>query len=173
MQKERTTTKFTANDNTFHCRIDGPEGAPRIISGNSPATGPSMRDGQVAVFGLGVGPAGRDWAGFEKPGHIQSQSLRGLLEGNSGPRDVAYSEWNQQPSRTGVELNLRTVRSKTSKLTLETISGDGELYDLSDDPDEMTNRFNDPGKASLQKELEDMIRARPGPPMENLPEHEM
>ena len=59
MQKERTTTKFTANDNTFHCRIDGPEGAPRLISGNSLATDPGMRDGQVAVFGLGTGPAGR------------------------------------------------------------------------------------------------------------------
>ena len=113
-----------------------------------------------------------DWAGIEKPDNIQSQSLRGLLEGKNETRDVAYSEWNQQPSRTGVELNLRTVRTKTAKLTLEMISGAGELYDLADDPDEMTNRFNDPGKSALQNELTEMIHARPGPLVEELPEHE-
>ena len=113
-----------------------------------------------------------DWADIEKPANIQSQSLRPLLEGGQETRDVAYSEWNQQPSRTGVELNLRTVRAKTAKLTLELISGEGEMYDLAEDPDEMVNQFNDPGKASLQKELSDMIQARPGDFLEDLPEHE-
>ena len=57
-----------------------------------------------------------EWAGVEKPEGIQS-ALAGILSGNDDTRDVAYSEWNQQPSRTGVELNLRTVRTKTAKLT--------------------------------------------------------
>ena len=95
-----------------------------------------------------------------------------MLEGGPETRDVAYCEWNQQPSRTGVELNLRTVRTKTAKLTLELISGAGELYDLSDDPDEMINRFDDPGKKALQSELKDMISERPGPVVEQLPAHE-
>jgi len=104
--------------------------------------------------------------------HIQSQSLRDLIEGKSETRDVAYSECIKQPSRTGIELHLRAVRTKTAKLTLELISGTGELYDLADDPDEMTNRFNDPGKSALQNELTEMIHARPGPLVEELPQHE-
>ena len=35
------------------------------------------------------------------------------------------------------------------------------------------NGIHDPDKKLLQKELEDMIRARPGPVMEDLPKHEM
>jgi arylsulfatase A-like enzyme len=112
-----------------------------------------------------------DWAGIDSPADIQSTSIRDLIEGENGSRDVAYSEWNQQPSRTGVELNLRTVRTKTAKLTLELISRAGEMYDLADDPDEMINRFDDPGKKILQKELTDMIKARPGSIMDVMPEH--
>ena len=59
-------------------------------------------------------------------------------------------------------LALRTVRTATAKLTLEQNSGAGELYDLAVDPHEMDNRFDDPGAARLRRELEDMIRARPG-----------
>ena len=58
-------------------------------------------------------------------------------------------------SRCGVDLWLRTVRTKRHKLTLETNSGAGELYDLANDPQEMDNRFGDaapphqPGSARL------------------------
>jgi hypothetical protein len=34
----------------------------------------------------------------------------------------------------------------------------------------MDNRFNDPGVARVQKELYDMMRARPGKVREDLPE---
>ena len=37
------------------------------------------------------------------------------------------------------------------------------MYDLSEDPDEMRNLFDDPAGRAMRKELEDMIRARPGP----------
>ena len=140
------------------------------------AKGPGIGQNKIIdepVSTLDIAASFYDWADVEKPEYIQSQSLRGLLEGKSETRDMAYNEWNQQPSRTGVELNLRTVRTKSAKLTLEILSGEGELYDLSEDPDEMINRFNDPDKKLLQKELEDMIRARPGPVMEDLPKHEM
>ena len=33
-------------------------------------------------------------------------------------RDVAYSEWNVNASRCGVPLELRTVRTRTTKLTV-------------------------------------------------------
>ena len=82
--------------------------------------------------------------------------------GYAATRDVAYSEWNVNASRCGVPLELRTVRTKSAKLTVEKVSGAGELYDLANDPYEMDNLFDDPGSSALRKELEDMIRARPG-----------
>ena len=75
---------------------------------------------------------------------MHSRSLRPLIEGTGG-RDFAYMEWDLNASRCGVELQLRTVRTRTHKLTLELISGAGELYDLASDPHETTNRFDDPG----------------------------
>ena len=59
------------------------------------------------------------------------------------------------------DLKLRTVRTKRHKLSLELATGAGELYDLGEDPDEMDNLFDDPGRAALRRELEDMIRSRP------------
>ena len=79
------------------------------------------------------------------PDARHSRSLRGLLERR--PAIIAtspYSEWSLRDSRFGVPLDLRTVRTKEHKLTIERISGAGELYDLVNDPHEMDNRFADP-----------------------------
>jgi arylsulfatase A-like enzyme len=102
-----------------------------------------------------------DYAGVSAPRELHSQSWRPLVEGREGSRDFAHSEWDLRQSRSGVDLRLRTVRSKTAKLTIEDVTGAGEMYDLNNDPHEMDNLFNDPGYASLQKELTDMIRSRP------------
>jgi hypothetical protein len=59
------------------------------------------------------------------------------------------------------------VRTKRHKLTLELRSGAGELYDLYDDPHEMTNLF---GKTQVQKQLADMIRSRPADIVPRLPQ---
>ncbi len=108
-----------------------------------------------------------DYAGVGLEDGAQSESLRPLLEARPGAtRDAAWSEWNVHASRCGVPLELRTVRTAEAKLTLELGSGAGELYDLANDPHEMDNRFDDPGAARLRRELEDMIRARPGRALE-------
>jgi N-sulfoglucosamine sulfohydrolase-like protein len=83
---------------------------------------------------------------------------------------VAYGEWYVHPSRSGVALKLRIVRTKTHKCTFELISGVGELYDLASDPEEMDNRYDDPAYARVRKELEEMMWARPGPVLDELPE---
>lgn len=106
-----------------------------------------------------------DFAGvrFSAP---HSRSLRSLIQGEDR-RDFAYSEWDLRPSRSGVDLDLRTVRTTRHKLTLELRSGAGELYDLYDDPYEMSNLF---GKTEVQKELVDMIRSRPSDAVARLPQ---
>ena len=54
------------------------------------------------------------------------------------------------------------MRTRTHKLTIEVSSGEGELYDLRNDPHEMRNLWKDPGYATERRRLEDLIKARPG-----------
>ena len=79
-------------------------------------------------------------------------------------------EWELRASRCGVDLALRTVRTRTHKLTLELNTGAGELYDLVDDPGEMVNRFDDPAYAKTRRELVDMIASRPDDACTPLPQ---
>jgi arylsulfatase A-like enzyme len=102
-----------------------------------------------------------DYTGVAMPAARHSRSLRGLIETDRDSRDYAYSEWNLRKSRFGTELDLRTVRTRTAKLTVERRTGAGELYDLVNDPDEMDNRFDDPAYSRLRRELEAMIAERP------------
>jgi hypothetical protein len=105
-----------------------------------------------------------DYAGTALPEPVHSRSLRPLIERDDTTRDFASSEWDLRASRCGVDLHLRTVRTRRHKLTVELLSGAGELYDLDDDPQEMTNRFDDAGYAAVRRELADMIASRPPMP---------
>ena len=142
--------------------------------------GPMMYDPllRVGLFMQGPGvPVGRriadpvstmdlaatfcDWSESEPPAGIQSRSLLPIIQSNLH-RDFAYNEWDLGPSRCGVALELRTVRTMRHRMTVDQISGDGELYDLSHDPYEMQNLFNDPSASDTRSELRDMIaRAQP------------
>jgi arylsulfatase A-like enzyme len=125
--------------------------------------GPGVPAGKVVadpVSTLDLTATWYDYAGIDPRGPLHSRSLRPLIEGQAG-RDFAYNEWDLHPSRCGVALQLRTVRTRTHKLTLELASGAGELYDLVNDPREMDNLFDDRGARAVRAELTDMIRSRP------------
>lgn len=134
------------------------------------ARGPGVAKNKVVsepVSTLDLAATFYESAGVSAPFELQGRSLTNLLAGKSASRDTAYSEWHVHPSRCGVGLQLRTVRTKTHKCTFELGSGAGELYDLKNDPGEMDNLFEDAGYARVKKELEDMMRARPGKVREN------
>lgn len=101
-----------------------------------------------------------DWAGAESLMPIHGRSMRDVLSGD-GTREAALSEWELLPGRVGVGLSLRTVRSKTAKLTMDLKSGAGEMYDLARDPDELTNLFDDPAHAELRQQLTEILMSRP------------
>lgn len=124
------------------------------------------------VSTLDLGATMQDYCGVGADARIHGRSLRPLVEGRGETRDFAYLEWDVEPARycIGKELKLRTVRTKTHKLTLELNSGAGELYDLRNDPDEMDNLFDDAGYLSVRKELADMIASRPKDEIEPRPE---
>src|SRR5688572_25048700 len=137
------------------------------------ARGPRVAAGRVVaepVSTLDLNATFCDLAGVTPGEDMQSRSLVPLFSGEKQTRDAAYMEWHVHPSRCGVALKLRTVRTKTWKCTFELESGAGELYDLANDPKEMQNLFDDPGYAKLRKEAEDLMRARPGKVREKLAE---
>ncbi len=103
-----------------------------------------------------------DYASTPVGSAIHSTSLRPLLAGRQDtPRDHAYNEWRLGPSRCGVALDLRTVRTQSAKLTVELGSGAGEMYDLNNDPHECINRFDDPNYHGLRDELMQRLMSRP------------
>ena len=87
-------------------------------------------------------------------------SLVPVWEGRA-TRDHAYNEWELLPTRTGVALSLRTVRTHRHKLTVDLRSGAGELYDLGADPHELDNLWDVPAAAAVQAELMARVMARP------------
>lgn len=125
--------------------------------------GPGVPAGQVRddpVSTLDLAATFGDLAGVRMPAAAHSRSLRPLLQGE-GERDHAFTEWRLGPARCGVALDLRGVRMRNAKLTLELGSGAGELYDLRDDPHEMHNRFDDPACRGLRDELVQRLMSRP------------
>ena len=137
------------------------------------ARGPGVAQGKVVdepMSTLDLPATFYDYAGVPAPRLLQGRSLRTLLGGRPETRDAAWSEWHVHPSRCGVGLQLRTVRTKRYKATFELGSRGGELYDLLEDPLETTNLFDDPGHAAARKELEGLMRARPGAESDKLAE---
>ena len=99
----------------------------------------------------------------------QSRSLHPVMNTDES-RECAWSEWHVHPSRLGVALQLRTVRTQRYSCTVELGSCEGELYDLQEDPQQLVNRFNDPACASVREQMQTLLRQRPGPVREVLAE---
>lgn len=87
-------------------------------------------------------------------------SIAGLLRGTE-TRDFALSEYEVDSARSAVDLDLRTVRSNRYRMSVDLLSGAGELYDMQEDPYEMDDLFEDAGRSAIRAELMDMIRCRP------------
>jgi arylsulfatase A-like enzyme len=135
--------------------------------------GPGIKVGATIaepVSTLDLAPTFLQFAGAQSNLPLQGASLLPLAHGENAARAVAYSEWHVHPARCGVGLKLRTVRTRTHKCSFELGTGAGELYDLVNDPVEMFNRFDDPACKGVRDELEQMMRARPGPLLDTLSE---
>ncbi|MEM7188693.1 MAG: sulfatase-like hydrolase/transferase [Pseudomonadota bacterium] len=124
--------------------------------------GPGVRAGAVTdqpVSTLDLGPTLYDLGGASALQTQHGASLRPLLE-SDGTREFALNEWELLPTRAGVALSLRTVRTRTHKMTVDLQSGAGELYDLVADPEEISNIYDAPNAAPVRAELQAMIETR-------------
>ena len=91
----------------------------------------------------------------------QSRSLHPVIQGDQ-VRECAWSEWKVHPSRLGVALDLRTVRTSRYSYTYEMGSGAGELYDLLEDPQQMFNLFESKLHTAILENLHALLMSRPG-----------
>ncbi|MEM1274482.1 MAG: sulfatase-like hydrolase/transferase [Pseudomonadota bacterium] len=112
------------------------------------------------VSTIDLAPTFFDWAGCDPLQTQHGSSLRPVLE-EGATRPFAYNEWELLPTRAGVSLSLKTVRTKTHKLTVDAISGAGELYDLVADPEETQNLFSAVEAAEIRRALEAFMATRP------------
>lgn len=86
-------------------------------------------------------------------------SWMGLVNGQES-RDFALNEWEVDAARSGMDMDLMTVRSGRYRMSVDLKTETGELYDMQEDPDEMINLFDDPGSRIARNEHMDMIRSR-------------
>ncbi len=143
--------------------LKGPMHYEGLLSVPLIASGPGVAKNQTVaepVSTLDISPTLFELAGCDAQLEQHGQSLATLMSGQPEPRDCARSEWELLPTRTGVSLSLQLVRTKTHKLTVDAISGAGELYDLVKDPNEMNNVFDSPDYAPVRAELEALIAQR-------------
>jgi arylsulfatase A-like enzyme len=145
--------------------LKGPTPYEDLLRVTMVARGPGVARGGVVrepVSTLDLTPTFLDSAHVAAPHALQGRSLLPLLAGKEETREAAYMEWHVHPSRCGVPLKLRTVRTRTHKCTFELESKAGELYDLVNDPEEMINRFDDPAYLSVRRQMEELLHQRPG-----------
>lgn len=131
---------------------------PMIVKGPGVPVGKRVDE---PVSTLDLGPTFFDYAGADALQTQHGQSLRPLIETEGATRGFAMNEWELLPTRAGVPLSLRTVRTKTHKMTVDFNSGAGELYDLAADPGEMRNLFDNAGYSDLKDTLMQHLNSRP------------
>jgi arylsulfatase A-like enzyme len=162
---ERTVVVFTSDHGDWlgdhGLVLKGPMHYEGLLRVGMIARGPGVPAGKVVAepdSTLDLPATFADYAGIPAGWARHSRSLRPAIEGEAR-RDFAFNEWHLLPARTGVELQLRTVRTRDAKLTVDLRSGAGELYDLRNDPHEMENLFG--SRTGLQSALTDMAMSRP------------
>ena len=88
--------------------------------------------------------------GLPVPGHMQGVDQLAAWRGEAKTaREEALVEFRHQPTK----VHLRTYIDARYKLTVYRDREYGELFDLHADPEERTNRWDDPGCQALKGEL--------------------
>ncbi|HJN14487.1 MAG TPA: sulfatase-like hydrolase/transferase [Armatimonadota bacterium] len=121
-----------------------------------PGGEPRRFDGLTEMFDLSATIL--DYAGLATPEHMAARSLRPEMETGSGGRESVFGDYvTNDRDRSGVYC-----RTESHKLVVWTRGNEfgGELYDMIQDPEELSNRFDDPSLAPVRRELTDRIMQR-------------
>ena len=111
---------------------------------------------------LDILPTLLDFAGIDIPESMQGVSFRPVLEQEgASTRDhtmISFNRFAINHDQFGSFYPIRCVVDGRYKLAINLLDTD-ELYDLQDDPGEMTNRIEDPALAEVRDRLHDALLA--------------
>ncbi len=110
------------------------------------------REDLVQLFD--VAPTILEAAGLPVPQDFEAKSLWGALENRQGysPREAVYSELARDHIQTGSEFIVMR-RDHKWKIVVYLDDTYGELYDLTKDPGEVRNLWDDPAHREMRAEL--------------------
>jgi arylsulfatase A-like enzyme len=121
-------------------------------------TKPGSVDETHMIQNLDYAPTFLEAAGTEAPADLQGHSLAPLLRGESPEwRKSIYYHYYEYPSVHMVPRH-NGVRTETHKLIHFFNFDQWELYDLKNDPDELTNLYNQPGNKTLIADLKQQLK---------------
>jgi len=105
-----------------------------------------------------------DRVGIAAPNGMQGQSLLAAMgpPGAGGGAGSLLIEEDAQQAALGFATapRIRTLVTDRYRLSLYGRSGSAELFDLREDPDEIVNRWSDPGFASVRRQLVEELALR-------------
>jgi arylsulfatase len=125
---------------------------PLIVWAPGRIEGGRQVDALCQLFDLG--PTVMELAGLKPDPSWEARSLSAALsvDGDFAGRDYVFSEHAYDGILTGTRY-MAMIRGKSHKLVYYA-EGDGELYDLEQDPQERSNRWNDAALSGLKQELQ-------------------
>ncbi|MBZ4690553.1 MAG: Arylsulfatase [Cereibacter sp.] len=132
---------------------------PALVWGAGIPGGRSVED-LVALFDFG--PTILEWAGIAPPAWMEARSLNPLmgLAAEDGERDRVFAEHTNDAILQGTNY-MTMIRKGDWKLVHFVDSAEGQLFDLAADPEERSNRWDDPACAARRQELiMDILRWR-------------
>ena len=117
---------------------------------------------QQMIQNIDYAPTFIEMAGETVPSDIQGESLLGLMAGEvpGAWRDSIYYHYYEypEPHRVAAHYGVRTERHK---LVYYYETGEWELFDLLDDPQEMGSVYDEPDRAELVATLKtELLRLR-------------
>ena len=110
-------------------------------------------DTEHLVSGLDIVPTICDYAGLKPPEGVKGRSLKPILDGRK-------EEWRSfvAAESTNVKSHLgRMIRTEKYKYIAYANDKNVQLFDLKNDPGELTNLAIDPGYATILKEHREML----------------
>ena len=123
-------------------------------------TKPDSRSVQM-VQNLDYAQTFLEMAGAEIPSNMQGRSLVPILKNGKSDdwRDSIYYHYYEYPSVHMIprHYGIRTERYKL--IHFYQFGNEWEMYDLKEDPDELTNIYGEADKKSLQKDLKEQLVA--------------
>jgi arylsulfatase A-like enzyme len=122
--------------------------------------GPGVRSGvssQALMENVDVLPTLLEMLGRDVPCGLQGRSQKAILDGSGDTaRESALCSFDIHDDG----MRLKSLITPGAKLTLFAQQDFGELFDLEQDPQERTNRFDDPACRQLQANLMQQLARR-------------